>query len=65
MKVSEVIEALSQLNPDADLMFDGSRGVGNLIEIYNIWEDEYGFFGKSLPCVILSDREKVDRDRNE
>lgn len=63
MKVSEAINILSSLDPDADLMFDGSRGVGNLIDIFHAWKDEYGFFGKSVPCVILSDRTRREREQ--
>lgn len=61
MKVSEAIEQLSGLDPDADLMIDGSRGTGNLADVFCMWSDEYGFFGKPVPCVILSDRTKGER----
>lgn len=62
MKARELIEILQTLSPDADVMFDGSRGIGTVIEIFHAWQDTYVFFGNESPCVILSDRKRSERD---
>ena len=55
MKVKELIEKLKGCDPDADVMTKKTELMGNIGEVNSIKNDSYGFFGSSIPCVLLTD----------
>lgn len=55
MKTKELIEILKTCDPDADVMTKKTELFGNVGEVNSVQSSTYGFFGKSIPCVLLSD----------
>lgn len=65
MKVHELIAKLQQLPQDADVMTKKTDVVGNIGNVYSVQESTYGFFGASVPCVILTDEFLDEEDEDE
>lgn len=55
MKVKDLIELLKTCDPDIDVMTKKTEYFGNIGEVNSIQNSEYGFFGTSVPCVLLTD----------
>lgn len=56
MNNGELIKLLQALPLDAPVYFRNCvNPCGNMNEVYGAKADTYGFFGESLPCVILED----------
>ena len=56
MKIKELIKELQQYDENLEVFTNKEELVGNIGEVNKIQEDEYAFFGKLFPCIILSDR---------
>jgi hypothetical protein len=55
MTVKQLITALRKVkNKDQDVYFPQRKFIGNITEVEAIQESNYGFFGKSIPCIMLS-----------
>ena len=64
MTVGELKEALNQYDDNLEVFTKKTDFVGNIGFIYNVKKDTYGFFGASLPCILLTDQivEKEDKE---
>lgn len=51
--VDELRALLSNFKGDLDVFFKFRLCTGNIGEIDFVYQDNYGFFGKSVPCVLL------------
>lgn len=59
MTVGELKEALKQFDDNLEVFTKKTDFVGNIGHIYNVKQDTYGFFGESLPCILLTDQVEV------
>lgn len=55
MKVSEVIEELSKYPGDLEVLTKKTDFCGNVGNVFSIRQDNYGFFGSDIPCVLITD----------
>lgn len=55
MKVSEVIEELQKYPSNLEVLTKKTDICGNVGLVFSVRQDSYGFFGKSLPCVLITD----------
>lgn len=55
MKVSEVKEELSKYPGDLEVLTKKTDICGNVGLVFSIKQDSYSFFGKDLPCVLITD----------
>lgn len=55
MKVSEVIEKLSEYPGDLEVLTKKTDFCGNVGNVFSIRQDSYGFFGSDIPCVLITD----------
>jgi hypothetical protein len=62
MTVGELKEALNQFDDNLEVFTKKTDFVGNIGYIFNVKQDTYGFFGESLPCILLTDQIE-DEDR--
>ena len=68
MKVKRLKELLANLDDDLEIFVRNSvNPVGNIQELEQTELSTYGFFGESIPCLILnSDSSKeLETDENE
>ena len=49
-------DVLAPYDENLEVFTNKEELVGNIGEVNKIQADEYAFFGKSFPCIILSDR---------
>ncbi len=63
MTIGDIKEAIKDLDDDLPVFFRRVPPVcGNIEELGQVVQDSYGFFGKSIPCVIL---EPMKEDEDE
>ena len=55
MTAGELIEKLKQFPSDMEVITKKIEVFGNVGYIFSVYEGSYGFFGKDIPCVIISD----------
>ena len=55
MKVKELIAKLEGFDQNAEVMTKKTEILGNIGEVHSCRMDSYSFFGKALPCVLLTD----------
>ena len=55
MKVKELIAQLQGFDPNAEVMTKKTEIFGNIGEVNRCRSDSYSFFGKAIPCVLLTD----------
>lgn len=65
MKVKDLIKMLQKFPEDFDVFYQAYTATGNMSDIWNAKADKYGFFGESLPCVILDDSDPEEELSNE
>jgi hypothetical protein len=53
MTVGELKKLLEKYPDDYDIMIPKRVSLGNCLEVHTVYESTYGFFGLSLPCVML------------
>jgi hypothetical protein len=56
MTVGELKEKLNQYDDDMQVMTKKTELLGNIAYVNSVKEDTYGFFGKDIPCVLLTDK---------
>ena len=64
MTVKELIEKLGGFDQNAEVMTKKTEILGNIGAVNSCRSDSYGFFGKAIPCVLLTD-EYGERKENE
>lgn len=64
MTVGELKEALKQYDEDLEVFTKKTDFVGTIGCIHNVKKDTYGFFGESLPCILLTDQTDQVEDDN-
>ena len=62
MKVRELIKELEGFNPDTEVMTKKTEIFGNIGAVHSVRNDSHAFFGKNLPCVLLSDEFEDSED---
>jgi len=65
MTVGELKEALNQFDDDLEVFTKKTEIVGNIGYVFNVKKDTYGFFGASLPCILLTDQATIEGDKND
>ena len=66
MKVKRLKELLNNLDDDLEIFIRNSNNIyGNISELEQVEKSYYGFFGSSIPCLILNtssskELEKID-----
>lgn len=55
MTVGELKKALSAYADDMEVMTQKTTIFGNVGYVHRVKTDVYAFFGKSIPCVLLTD----------
>lgn len=55
MTVGELKERLNQYDDDLEVLTKKTELLGNVAYVNSVKEDSYGFFGKEIPCVLLTD----------
>lgn len=53
MKVSELIEALQEFDPDTEVMMRRNDLTGNCTEVGWVENTHYQFFGILIPCAMI------------
>lgn len=65
-KVKDLKEFLMDLDDDLEIFVNNSLNpLGNISELAAARSDSYGFFGESLPCVILDTAQNVQFDEED
>lgn len=65
MTVGELKEALNQYDDNLEVFTKKTDFVGNIGYIYTAKKDTYGFFGESLPCILLTDQVEVREEEDD
>ena len=55
MTVGELKKILSEYPDDMKVLTKKTELFGNVAYVNSVREDSYGFFGKDIPCVLLTD----------
>lgn len=55
MTVKQLKEALDTFDDDMEIMTKKTEIFGNVAHVNSVRKDSYGFFGASIPCVLLTD----------
>ena len=55
MTVKDLREELNDYPDDMDVLTKKTEFFGNVGHVNSIKEDSYGFFGRDIPCVLLTD----------
>lgn len=53
MKVKELIKKLKSQDGEKEVFIRVQTPTGNIAGIDKVRKSTYGFFGKSIPCIIL------------
>lgn len=64
MTVGELKEALKQYDDNLEVFTKKTELLGNIGYIFSAKQDTYGFFGESLPCILLTDQTDQVEDDN-
>jgi len=55
MTVKELIEKLKSQKGDKEVLFQFRQyPTGNCAHVSKVRKDKYGFFGKEIPCIMLT-----------
>ncbi len=55
MKAKRLKELLETIDDNTEIFIRNTVNIcGNITELEQVEESSYGFFGKSIPCVILN-----------
>ena len=55
MTVKDLRKALNDYPDDMEVLTKKTELLGNVAYVNSVKEDSYGFFGKDVPCVLLTD----------
>lgn len=62
MTVQELITKLEGFDQNAEVMTKKTERLGNIGEVHSVRNDSYGFFGKAVHCVLLTDEYGGEKD---
>ena len=62
MTVKELCEALSKFPDDMEVLTKKTELLGNVAYVNSVKKDSYGFFGKDIPCVLLTDEYEAESE---
>lgn len=62
MKVKDLRKALSNYPDDMEVL---TELLGNVAYVNSVKEDSYGFFGKVIPCVLLTNEFEPQAESEE
>ncbi len=66
MRVKDLKEALSEFSDDTEVFIANSVNIcGNISPLCEAREDVYGFFGTSVPCIILGSEVNTEFDEED
>jgi len=65
MNVKELREALSKFPDDMEVLTKKTEICGNVAYVNSIRKDSYGFFGRDIPCVLLTDEFEAESEDEE
>lgn len=65
MTVKELIEKLKGYDQNTEVMTKKVEIFGNIGEVHSVRNDSYAFFGRTLPCVLLSDEFEDSEDMED
>lgn len=69
MTVGELKEALKQFDDNLEVFTKKTELLGNIRYfigyIFSAKQDTYGFFGESLPCILLTDQVEVREEEDD
>ena len=65
MTVKELQNILNKYPEDMEVLTRKTQLLGNIAEINSVREDEYAFFGVSIPCVLLTDELELQESEEE
>lgn len=65
MTVGELKEALKQYDDNLEVFTKKTELLGNIGYIFSAKQDTYGFFGESLPCILLTDQVEVREEEDD
>lgn len=57
MKVKDLKKRLEQLDGELEVFIPYNTGIGNIAEVEQVKKSTYGFFGKSISCILLDKSE--------
>lgn len=57
MTIKKLMDELQKYDPSLVVMTKKTEIFGNVGYVFSVHEDSFGFFGKDVPCVILSDED--------
>ena len=60
MTAGELIEKLKQFPSDMEVITKKIEKFGNVGYIFFVYQDSYAFFGKDIPCIIISDESESE-----
>ena len=63
MTVGKLIEVLQKFDPEMDVITQKTDFVGNVGEVFSVKESSYKFFGRDIPCILLTD--ECENNNNE
>nr|WP_278678834.1 hypothetical protein [Clostridium paraputrificum] len=68
MKAKRLKELLETIDDNTEIFIRNTVNIcGNIAELEQVEESSYGFFGKSIPCVILntSNSKEIELDDDD
>lgn len=68
LNVKRLKELLNKFDDDVEIMIRNSNNpCGNIAELYQVEKSSYGFFGDSIPCIILNsaNSKEMETDQEE
>jgi hypothetical protein len=68
MKAKRLKELLETIDDNTEIFIRNTVNIcGNISELEQVEESSYGFFGKSIPCVILntSNSKEIELDDDD
>jgi hypothetical protein len=61
--VKDLIKALKKVkNKELEVFFPQRKFIGNITEVESLQDSTYGFFGESVPCIMLSGESPDDEE---
>lgn len=65
MTVKDLRETLNDYPDDMEVLTKKTEYLGNVAHINSVRKDSYGFFGGSIPCVLLTDEYESQAESEE
>lgn len=66
LNVKRLKELLNKFDDDVEIMIRNSNNpCGNIAELYQVEKSSYGFFGASIPCIILNSASSKEMETDQ